>query len=215
MKQTFFLAALFAVAAALSLRAKAPDTSATNTIALIWDSEMKEISAHPGDESGECFFICTNVSSTNVVIDFVSTSCGCTTLELPDTPWTLAPGKDGKITATVDFEAMEGVFARQVYVQYGTNSVILEIKVNAPITATNTPTTTEAERLLNRQIATTDRQAIFKNDCARCHATPAQMKTGRELYAAACGICHTPRRAPFVTDLHALGHPVNAAYWKH
>ncbi|MFM1941356.1 MAG: hypothetical protein RI897_338, partial [Verrucomicrobiota bacterium] len=49
---------------------------------------------------------------------------------------------------------------------------------------------TDPDRLRNMQIAATDRQAVFRGDCARCHATPAEGKMGRELFQAVCAVCH-------------------------
>ena len=63
--------------------------------------------------------------------------------------------------------------------------------------------------------AAADAQAIFKGDCAACHAEKARGLLGKELYAAACGICHdSPRRAAFVPDLHGLKQPADLDYWK-
>jgi hypothetical protein len=63
--------------------------------------------------------------------------------------------------------------------------------------------------------ATTDRQAVFKGDCTKCHVTPAIGKSGRELYDAACGICHdSPHRASFVPSLYTLNHPTDYNFWK-
>jgi mono/diheme cytochrome c family protein len=69
-------------------------------------------------------------------------------------------------------------------------------------------------RQQNQQIALTDRQAVFKGNCARCHADPAAGKTGEALYHAVCGICHDdPNRATMVADLHNLKVPTNRDFW--
>ena len=66
----------------------------------------------------------------------------------------------------------------------------------------------------NMQLALADRQAVFKNDCAACHAYPTTAKSGAELYGAACGICHdAEHRASMVPDLRALNKPTDRPYW--
>lgn len=75
--------------------------------------------------------------------------------------------------------------------------------------------TTNAERERNLLLAKADRQAVFKGECAKCHAEPALGKTGRELYVAMCGICHDDgHRASVVPDLRALKFMPDAQYWR-
>jgi len=64
------------------------------------------------------------------------------------------------------------------------------------------------------QLALTDRQAVFKGDCAKCHVEPAVGKTGVGLYQAACAICHdSQNRASMVPDLRHLKHPTDREHW--
>jgi mono/diheme cytochrome c family protein len=64
------------------------------------------------------------------------------------------------------------------------------------------------------QIAVADRQAVFKGDCARCHADPGSGKQGRGLYLSVCGVCHeAEHRASMVPNLRALPHPTDADHW--
>ncbi len=65
------------------------------------------------------------------------------------------------------------------------------------------PTMVNADRERNLRTAKSDRQAVFKGDCRRCHVEPAREQYGRALYVAACGICHdAPHRNAVVPDLH-------------
>ena len=58
-------------------------------------------------------------------------------------------------------------------------------------------------------------RSVFKADCARCHAEPANGKLGQPLFAAVCGICHeAANRATMVTDLHNLSYPTTPEVWK-
>jgi len=71
------------------------------------------------------------------------------------------------------------------------------------------------DRTRIQQMVAIDRQAVFKGDCAKCHAEPTVGKMGHELYVAGCGICHdAEHRAAMVPDLRALKHPTNAEHWR-
>jgi mono/diheme cytochrome c family protein len=107
-----------------------------------------------------------------------------------------------------------GVVVKTVTVHTDKGSKVLMVKttIQAP------PPDTAAEamnRQRNQQIAMTDRQSVFKGDCAKCHVEPLIGKTGKELFTAACGICHeAEHRATMVQDLHQLKVAPNAEYWK-
>jgi mono/diheme cytochrome c family protein len=73
----------------------------------------------------------------------------------------------------------------------------------------------EAERTAARLKATADAQAIFKGDCAQCHADKGRNAFGQNLYVADCGICHeSSHRDSKVPDLHALRQATDFDYWK-
>ena len=71
-----------------------------------------------------------------------------------------------------------------------------------------------AERKAAMAKAAIDAQAIFREDCAKCHIDKGAKAYGQDLYAADCGICHeSPHRDTAVPDLHALKHPTDLDYW--
>jgi len=73
----------------------------------------------------------------------------------------------------------------------------------------------DPNRARSFQMAVVDRQAVFKDDCASCHATPAKGKYGKELYDSVCGVCHeSANRATMVPDLHHLKVPTSVDFWK-
>src|SRR5262249_19885208 len=60
-----------------------------------------------------------------------------------------------------------------------------------------------------------------KGDCVKCHVDTAKdaagnQKTGKDLYAAVCGVCHEAQhQASFVPNLHHLPEPKkDLEFWK-
>lgn len=179
---------------------------------LVWDAETKEYTARPGETNVLLTFNLTNTAPFEVLINDVRTSCGCTVARLPEYPWKLAAGTNGQIQVTADLRGKRGMLHKMVYVYtaaYGVKP--LTVKVNIPDPALGAM----GDRSRNLQIAAADRQAVFKNDCAKCHLEPAIGKKGAELYTAACAICHdAEHRASMVPDLRALNHPTSRDLWK-
>ena len=181
---------------------------------LAWDSEVKEFNAKQGDAEARFTFYFTNVSKSEVVINSASASCGCTVPKMPQLPWTNAPGATGEIPVTMNLAGKSGIVFKTVTVNTDKGPKTLTVKVafeQPPPPVAMTPEL----RVKNQDLAKADRQAVFKGDCASGHVAPTRGKVGKELYAAACGICHdAEHRATMVPDLHALKHDTNADYWK-
>ena len=178
---------------------------------LVADADVKEYTAKPGETNAQFTFTLTNTSPADVTVNEVHTSCGCTVAKLPSQPWILAPGTNGEIHVTVDLRGKRGQVTKLVYVNGATGTKTLTVKVNIPEAQPGTM----ADRDKNREIAAADRQAVFKNDCASCHASPTVGKQGEALYAAACAICHdSEHRASMVPDLSNLNHSTDRIYWK-
>jgi cytochrome c553 len=182
---------------------------------LVWDSVAKEETVSNGTAFANFAFTFTNVSSEPVVITSALGSCGCTVAELPETPWTNAPGAVGKFNVKMNLAGKFGTVFKTVTVgteNHGTKVLMVKTIIAPP---QRTTAMVEADRNQNRMMAVSDRQAVFKNDCARCHVEPARDKMGQPLYAAACGICHEDEhRATMVPDLHAIPQETNAEFWR-
>lgn len=178
---------------------------------LVFDAESKTVDAQPGQTNITFTFKLTNASPAEVTIDRVQTSCGCTVARLPTAPWKLAPGDRGEFQVVADLRGKRGLFSKMVYVYTPKGFKALNVRVNIV-----EPTGTLAgDRLRNLQIATADRQAVFRGDCARCHSTPGVGKKGRELYQSLCGVCHeAEHRATMVADLRNLRSPADADHWR-
>jgi mono/diheme cytochrome c family protein len=194
----------------------APAAAAQDPNALKWSAESIDYNAKPGEQSAPFSFIVTNVSNTEVSINSLRTSCGCTVAQLPTTPYKLAPGSNVPINVTMDLRGKSGAVTKSVSVDTSAGFKSLLVKVNIPEPA---PATAAAggpgmDRAKNIQTALADRQAIFKGDCVSCHVDKGKGKMGQELYAASCGICHdAEHRAAMVPDLKVPRSERDLAFW--
>jgi mono/diheme cytochrome c family protein len=180
---------------------------------LAFDSESKEYTTKSGEIIASYVFNLTNVSPDEVVISYVQTSCGCTTAQLPPMPWKLAAGGTGQIPINMNVQGKSGTVLKTVTLHTDKGQKVLMVKANIPQPEAQLMTALDRER--NQLLAKTDPQAIFKGDCARCHVQPVIGKVGKELYTAACGICHdAEHRATMVPDLYNLPNDTSADYWK-
>lgn len=166
--------------------------------------------AAPGEHRHQFSVALRNPSSLPVVVNAIHTSCGCTVVHLPAQPWVIEPRKTEILPVAVDFAGKRGQFTKTATLE--TSRGIREIALTVEVP----PPADEAERrALGIQLATLDRQAVFKGDCARCHVAPAVGLHGAKLYSAACGICHDAEaRASMVPDLRALPAPLSSELWR-
>jgi cytochrome c553 len=182
---------------------------------LVADADTKSYVAKPGETTAALTFYVTNVTGSAVLISNVTTSCGCTVAQLPaPLPWLLASGASGPINVSVDLRGKVGLIEKSIAINYSNDAKVLLVKVTVPDPALSSTSTNMGDRNRNVQAAQADRQAVFKNDCARCHLEPARGKMGQQLFAAACGICHeAEHRASMVSDLHAPKTARDLQYW--
>lgn len=193
----------------------APSVPAPAVPNLVWDSELKEYSAKPGEMLASFVFHLTNVSPVEIIINSAQGSCGCTVAKLPTLPWHLASGSNGEMQVSVNLQGKLGTITKQVTANtsVGMKQVSVRVIIPPPVAMAKL---SEADRQRNMQMSEGDRQAVFRGDCASCHVKPAQGKMGADLFVAACGVCHeSPNRAAKVPDLHALKFRTNVDYWRH
>jgi mono/diheme cytochrome c family protein len=180
---------------------------------LAFDAESKETILKPGELMATYLFHLTNVSPAELIISRVQPSCGCTTAQLPPMPWKIPAGGTGQIPVTLNAQGKSGVVIKTltIYTEQGQKSLMLKTTILQP----DPKLMTAADRDRNQLLAKTDRQVVFKGDCARCHVEPVIGKVGKDLYLTACGICHeAEHRATMVPDLRNLPNDSNADYWK-
>jgi mono/diheme cytochrome c family protein len=193
---------------------------------LAFDQGEKDVTVPNGTSEANFTFSLTNISSGDVTINFVQTSCGCTVAKLPSQPWKLSPNEHGEISATMQLAGVPpgGFKNKTLTVNSDKGQKVLIVK--ATILAETpeirgAPEMSDMDRTNRMKIAQVDRQAVFKGDCARCHVAPAKDaaghdKMGQDLYTAVCGICHnSEHQASFVPDLRKLPVPTNTAFWRY
>jgi mono/diheme cytochrome c family protein len=181
---------------------------------LAWDATTKTLVVTNGTPEAHFIFWLTNIWTGDVVINDVHTSCGCTVAKLPEQPWTLVPGTNGNIQVTMNLLGKSGTVPKTVTVttDKGVKSLLVQTTILPPPAAAQM---SGADRESNQKLALADRQAVFRGECAKCHAEPLAGKMGQALYQAACGICHeAEHRATMVSNLHAIPQETNAAFWQ-
>lgn len=180
---------------------------------LVWDA-MSKSSQLPFMTNVTYFtFYVTNQSSASAAIYSNQTSCDCTAATTVEhLPWELKPGEGGELSVLVNVRGEYGLVTRSVIVYSDHGIQTLTVNMDIPIS----PAPFNVSARLKEQMASQkDRQAVFGEHCAACHAWPAVGRTGESLFNAACGICHTSEhRAPMVPDLAALNMETSADFWR-
>jgi len=155
----------------------------------------------------------TNFTPCNVTILNVHPSCGCTTAELPPTPWTIPPGTSGEIKLSINLAGKSGTIIKTVAVttDKGKKDLMLRVNILPPVVVKMT----EEQKAAGIAAAKVDRQAVFKGDCASCHLKNVGGTYGQQLFNSACAICHeAENRATMVPDLGKLRVPTNQEFWR-
>lgn len=182
--------------------------------ALVFDDLTKEIRGVGGETNFVFTFAFTNTAATAVVIDSVRTSCGCTVARVPELPWSIPAGERGEFSIVLDARGKRGTVTKSVFVNSSIGLKPLTVRAVMAPRPTAVDGMLDDDRARNLQIAQADRFAVFKGECATCHATPARGKMGPSLYLATCGVCHdSHNRASMVPDLRRLPHATDREHW--
>jgi mono/diheme cytochrome c family protein len=197
-----------------------PDTSHANEPlpdgVIAWDALLKSTEATNGQDFAHFTFSFTNITAGNVTVLDVHPGCGCTTVDLPPRPWTIAAGASGQMNINVNLAgktSMPGVLPKYVNVSTDKGSKQLNLVIN--VLPAPPMVMSEEDRAKGLAAAKIDRQAVFKGDCAACHIKSGEGKYGNALFDAVCAVCHeTNPRATMVPDLHNLTVPTNDEFWR-
>lgn len=181
---------------------------------IAWDSVDKAVTVNAGEPFAKFDFAFTNVSAEAVIITAVQPSCSCTAVQLPPMPWTNAPSASSNLHVNVNLAGKSGTVIKTITfaTDKGTKHLLVRTTIQpAPSATAMAP----GMREQNQRLATADRQAVFRGECASCHADVAKGKQGKDLYVAACGVCHeAEHRATMVADLHVAKQERNEEYWR-
>lgn len=181
---------------------------------IAWDSVDKTVTVKAGEPVAKFQFSFTNLSDAPVNVIAVPASCFCTAAQLPPLPWAIAPGTNASFGVNMNLAGKFGTVTKTMNFQTdkGTKHLLVHTIIEpAPAPVAMAP----GSREQNQQLALADRQAVFRGDCASCHAEVAKDKLGKELYVAACGVCHeAEHRASMVPDLHVAKQERNGEYWR-
>ncbi len=221
----FFIAGVFtAVAqpsnAVTSAPVFVPDYSHVNDAlpdgVIAWDALLKSTDATNGQDFAHFTISFTNITAGNVTIIDVHPGCGCTTVDLPSRPWTIAAGASGQMNISVNLAgktSMPGVLPK--YVNVSTDKGTKQINLVINVLPAPPMVMSEEDRAKGVAAAKIDRQAVFKGDCVTCHAKNVEGQFGQQLFASTCAICHEANpRATMVPDLHNLKDPTNEEFWR-
>jgi mono/diheme cytochrome c family protein len=181
---------------------------------LAWDELLKAADTTNGQDFVHFAFAFTNITDQPVTILSVRPSCGCTTAELPPTPWVIPAGTAGEIKLAVNLAGKAGtVFKKtEVGTDHGKKDLMVRINIAPPPPPRMM---SESDRAAAMALAKVDRQAVFKGDCASCHAPKSPNIYGAELYQSVCAICHdSEHRASLVPDLSALKVATSEEFWR-
>lgn len=163
----------------------------------------------------EFTFSFTNRAAEPVVIESVRATCGCTVAHLPDLPWIVLPEEAGEFSVTLELRGRRsGSVTKSLFLNTSIGVKPLSVRVVLQTGKHAGEDEEDEERRLNREIARMDRSAVFRDDCAACHALPAEGRYGRDLYLVACAICHeATRRDPRVPDLKRAAPLLDREAW--
>lgn len=193
---------LGATAVVLLLLGQAIDAAA----ALKWNQTTQKIKALAFATNVSVTFFYTNTTQQTVQLVRIRPSCGCTVPAAGRLPKEIQPGAVDKITFKTDISGKSGTLNKGALIRTTDSAYFLNFSIEIP--------PMDPMRSANRTLAKADPQAIFRGDCAQCHAEPALGKHGKELYRTACGICHdAEHRASMVPDLRKHPLPNTREAW--
>ncbi len=138
-------------------------------------------------------FAFKNAGKGDLVLQSIKTTCGCTAATASTGPF--RSGDSGALEASYDTRGKFGHTQKEIRVFSNDPRSPHVLMISGTVTESMHPTKAPGE-------------VIFKGSCAECHVAPAKGKSGKELYDAACFMCHdSPQqhgRNAIAPDLAAL-----------
>lgn len=181
---------------------------------LAWDALAKDTNIVADAGAARFVFNFTNLATGKLVVQQLLPSCGCTTTESPPLPWGVSAGTNGHLRFTVNLKLMGKARKQAKLVRVVTDQGFVDLTLRLNVVPPRMPSQSEPERARALKLAQADRQALFRGECATCHAQPAAGKEdGRALYYAVCAACHEGNPPGAAPDLFAIKTPTNVDFW--
>ncbi len=149
---------------------------------LQFDKKTHDFGLIPSDSKVAFSWSFRNVGDAPLKIIGTRPQCGCTATVQDDR--LIPPGGTGSLEITFDPAGLSGSIRKSLAVQ--TNE-ISERRTLLEIMATVTPV---ERNVRDGEHPPTAGQSLLIGSCSDCHAAPAAGRTGAELYAAVCAMCH-------------------------
>lgn len=138
-----------------------------------------------GDAVSTEFFL-YNKGGTTLHIHDVDASCGCTVTKLSKK--NIAPGDFSVLTVDLDTSLKSGKVVKEIAVHSNDPNEQRRIHKVYLMGNVNTNGTTDIHE--NIDLSSVNRLALFEGKCASCHVDKGIGKSGKELFAADCAMCH-------------------------
>jgi len=97
---------------------------------LAWDALSKTVDATNGQGVARLIYNFTNLSTNEITILNARPSCGCTTVQMPPMPWSLAPRAGGQIKLNVNLSGKMGTLFKSVNLVTDKGSQRLDVRIN-------------------------------------------------------------------------------------
>ncbi len=138
-----------------------------------------------GDAVSTQFYL-YNKGGTTLHIHDVDASCGCTVTKLSKK--NIAPGDFSVLTVDLDTSLKSGNVVKQIAVHSNDPNEKRRVHNVYLMGTVNTNGTSDVHE--NIDLSTVNRLALFQGKCAACHVDKGVGKSGKELFAADCAMCH-------------------------
>ncbi len=143
--------------------------------ALQFDTTAYDFGVVKQDDPVKFGFKFRNAGKGDLILESIKTSCGCTAASSSSGPF--KPGESSVVEASYTTSGKFGHTQKEIKV--------FSNDPRSPHSLMITGTVTEASHPMKAT-----GEFLFAGSCAECHAKPAKGKQGKELYDAACFMCH-------------------------
>ena|GEM_PF-2053486 len=147
------------------------------------EDRVRDIGQVPTDSKERTSFLLYNIGGQHLRITAVDTSCGCTVADVSKK--VVAPGDFTRIRVELDTSLKLGKLRKTITVHSNDPK-----RPDLPLFVVGEVLPKPMEGHAQIHLQPRDRLALFKGDCAKCHANAGKGKSGKALFLADCAMCH-------------------------